>query len=104
VTVIGHQFRGEDRYPALGVVTANQMQVPLRDPAPAPAAFLTLLSADTDHSFWVPQLAGKTDLIPNRVNHTWIDPHQTGVYIGQCAHYCGTQHGKLLLRVSGDSP
>jgi cytochrome c oxidase subunit 2 len=65
---------------------------------------LKLLSADTDHSFWVPQLAGKTDLIPNRVNEMWLDPHQTGTYLGQCAQYCGTQHAKMLLRVSVDTP
>jgi cytochrome c oxidase subunit 2 len=57
------------------------------------------LSADTDHSFWVPQLGGKVDLIPNRTNQTWIDPHKTGIYLGQCAQYCGTQHAKMLLRV-----
>ena len=61
--------------------------------------FITLLSADMDHSFWVPRLAGKTDLIPNRTNHTWIDPHEAGLYLGQCAQYCGTQHAKMLLRV-----
>jgi cytochrome c oxidase subunit 2 len=65
---------------------------------------LKLLSADTDHSFWVPQLAGKTDLIPNHPNETWIEPHQTGVFLGQCAQYCGTQHAKMLLQVSVDSP
>jgi cytochrome c oxidase subunit 2 len=52
----------------------------------------------------VPQLAGKTDLIPNRSNHMWIDPHETGVYLGQCAQYCGTQHAKMLLRVYVDAP
>ena len=62
------------------------------------------LSADTDHSFWVPQLAGKTDLIPNRINSIWIDPHETGMFLGQCAQYCGTQHAKMLLRVYVDSP
>jgi cytochrome c oxidase subunit 2 len=51
----------------------------------------------------VPRLAGKTDLIPNRVNHTWIDPHNTGLYVGQCAQYCGTQHALMLLRVYVDS-
>jgi cytochrome c oxidase subunit 2 len=104
VTAIGHQFWWEFRYPALGIVTANELHVPVSDPAHPTPTFLKLLSADTDHSFWVPQLAGKTDLIPNRVNHTWIDPHQTGVYLGQCAQYCGTQHAKMLLRVSVDSP
>jgi len=65
---------------------------------------LKLLSADTDHSFWIPQLAGKTDLIPNRVNETWLDPHESGLFLGQCAQYCGTQHAKMLLRVYVDSP
>jgi cytochrome c oxidase subunit 2 len=49
-------------------------------------------------------LAGKTDLIPNRVNETWIDPHEVGLFLGQCAQYCGTQHAKMLLRVYVDTP
>ena len=49
-------------------------------------------------------LAGKTDLIPNRINSIWIDPHETGMFVGQCAQYCGTQHAKMLLRVYVDSP
>ena len=104
VTAIGHQFWWEFRYPALGIVTANELHIPVSDPAHPTPTFLKLLSADTDHSFWVPQLAGKTDLIPNRVNETWVDPHQTGVFLGQCAQYCGTQHAKMLLRVSVDDP
>jgi cytochrome c oxidase subunit II len=104
VVAIGHQFWWEYRYPALGVVTANELHVPVSDPSRPTPTFLTLLSADTDHSFWVPQLAGKTDLIPNHPNHTWIDPHETGIYVGQCAQYCGTQHAKMLLRVYVDSP
>jgi cytochrome c oxidase subunit II len=99
VIAIGHQFWWEYRYPGLGVVTANELHVPVSDPSNPTPTFLTLLSADTDHSFWVPRLAGKTDLIPNRTNHTWIDPHQAGLYIGQCAQYCGTQHSLMLLRV-----
>jgi cytochrome c oxidase subunit II len=51
----------------------------------------------------VPRLAGKTDLIPNHPNSMWIDPHETGLYLGQCAQYCGTQHAKMLLRVYVDS-
>jgi cytochrome c oxidase subunit 2 len=102
VAVIGHQFWWEIRYPALGVVTANELHVPVSDPTDPTPTFLTLISADTDHSFWVPRLAGKTDLIPNRVNHTWIDPHQAGLYVGQCAQYCGLQHAKMLLRVYVD--
>jgi cytochrome c oxidase subunit 2 len=104
VTAIGHQFWWEFRYPRLGIVTANELHVPVSDPADPTPTFLKLLSADTDHSFWVPQLAGKTDLIPNRVNETWMDPHRTGIYLGQCAQYCGTEHAKMLLRVSVDSP
>jgi cytochrome c oxidase subunit II len=103
VTAIGHQFWWEFRYPALGVVTANELHIPVSDPAHPTPTFLKLLSADTDHSFWVPQLAGKTDLIPNRVNEMWVDPHQTGIFLGQCAQYCGTQHAKMLLRVSVES-
>ncbi|MFZ3215031.1 MAG: cytochrome c oxidase subunit II [Candidatus Acidiferrales bacterium] len=99
VTVIGHQFWWEYRYPKLGVVTANELHVPVSDPAHPTPTFITLLSADTDHSFWVPRLTGKTDLIPNRTNNTWIDPHEAGIYLGQCAQYCGTQHAKMLLRV-----
>src|SRR6202162_2311468 len=104
VIVIGHQFWWEFRYPALGVVTANELHIPVSDPAHPTPTFLKLLSADTDHSFWVPQLAGKTDLIPNRVNEMWMDPHRTGLFLGQCAQYCGTEHAKMLLRVSVESP
>jgi cytochrome c oxidase subunit 2 len=99
VTVIGHQYWWEYRYPDLNVVTANELHVPVSDPAHPTPTFLTLLSADTDHSFWVPRLAGKTDLIPNHPNSMWIDPHETGLYLGQCSQYCGVQHAKMLLRV-----
>jgi cytochrome c oxidase subunit 2 len=99
VIAIGHQFWWEYRYPGLGVVTANELHVPVSDPNNPTPTLITLLSADTDHSFWVPRLAGKTDLIPNHPNSMWIDPHEIGVYLGQCAQYCGTQHAKMLLRV-----
>jgi cytochrome c oxidase subunit 2 len=103
VIAVGHQFWWEYRYPGLGVVTANELHVPISDPAAPRPTFITLLSADTDHSFWIPRLGGKTDLIPNRVNRTWIDPYEAGLYLGQCAQYCGTQHAKMLLRVYVDS-
>jgi cytochrome c oxidase subunit 2 len=103
VTAIGHQFWWEFRYPGLGIVTANELHVPVSDPFHPRPTFLKLLSADTDHSFWVPQLAGKTDLIPNRINEMWMDPQHAGIYLGQCAQYCGTQHAKMLLRVVVDS-
>jgi cytochrome c oxidase subunit 2 len=99
VVAIGHQFWWEYRYPELGVVTANELHVPVSDTNHPTPTFIKLLSADTDHSFWVPRLAGKTDLIPNHPNSMWIDPHEIGLYLGQCAQYCGTQHAKMLLRV-----
>jgi cytochrome c oxidase subunit II len=103
VIVTGHQYWWEYRYPDLKITAANELHVPVSDPAHPTPTFLTLLSADTDHSFWVPRLAGKTDLIPNHPNSMWIDPHETGLFLGQCAQYCGTQHAKMLLRVYVDS-
>lgn len=103
VTAVGHQFWWEYRYPQYGFVTANELHVPVSDPAHPTPTFIRLLSADTDHSFWIPRLAGKTDLIPNHPNNTWIDPHETGLYLGQCASYCGTQHAMMLLRVYVES-
>jgi len=104
VIAVGHQYWWEFRYPKLGVVTANELHVPVSNPSNPTPTFVKLLSADTDHSFWVPQLAGKTDLIPNRENSIWIDPHAAGMYVGQCAQYCGIQHAKMLLRVYADTP
>jgi cytochrome c oxidase subunit 2 len=104
VTAIGHQYWWEFRYPKLGIVTANELHIPVSDPANPNPTFLNLLSADTDHSFWVPELAGKTDLVPNHPNRMWMDPHRTGIFLGQCAQYCGVQHAKMLLRISVDSP
>lgn len=104
VTVVGHQFWWEFRYPKLGIVTANELHIPVSDVNHPSPSYLKLMSADVDHSFWVPQLAGKTDLIPNRVNEMWIDPLQTGLYLGQCAQFCGMEHAKMLLRVYVDTP
>jgi cytochrome c oxidase subunit 2 len=104
VTVIGHQFWWEFRYPKLGVVTANELHVPVSDPAKPTPTYLAMSSADVTHSFWVPRLAGKMDAIPNRINTMWIDPQRPGLYLGQCAQYCGTQHAKMLLRVIAQTP
>ena len=104
VTVIGHQFWWEYRYPKYGVVTANELHVPVSDPAHPLPTYLEMTSADTDHSFWVPRLAGKMDLIPNRINTMWIDPDKAGLYLGQCGQYCGVEHAKMLLRVYAQSP
>jgi cytochrome c oxidase subunit 2 len=104
VTVIGHQFWWEFRYPKYGVVTANELHIPVSsDKVPKPT-FLKLTSADVNHSFWIPQLAGKTDLIANHINTMWLDPNTPGLYLGQCAQFCGAQHAMMLLRVYADTP
>ncbi len=99
VNVVGHQWWWEIRYPDLGIVTANELHVPVSDSERPRRTVLKLQSADVAHSFWVPQLGGKTDLIPNRDNYMWFDPRETGVYRGNCAEYCGTQHAHMLIRV-----
>ena len=99
ITLVGHQWWWEIRYPKLGVVTANEIHLPVSDAANPVPAFITLESVDVAHSFWVPQLAGKMDVIPNKTNRVWIDPQTPGLYVGQCAEYCGLQHAGMLLRV-----
>ena len=99
ITVVGHQFWWEVRYPKYGIVTANEIHVPVDE-----ATYFKLLSADVVHSFWVPELAGKTDCIPNHVNNTWIFPHKAGLYLGQCSQFCGAEHAKMLLRVYVQTP
>jgi len=103
VRVIGHQWWWEFRYPVLGIATANELHVPVSDLATPAPTFLDLESADVAHSFWVPRLAGKTDVIPNKKNTMWIDPHVPGTYLGQCAEFCGTEHAMMLLRVVVES-
>jgi cytochrome c oxidase subunit II len=104
VVVIGHQFWWEYRYPTLGVVTANELHIPVSDSTHPTPTYLVMSSADTNHSFWIPRLAGKMDVIPNKVNIMWMDPPSPGLYLGQCAQYCGTQHAKMLLRVYAETP
>ena len=105
VTAIGHQFWWEFRYPALGIVTANELHIPVSDPANPIPTYLKLLSADTDHSFWVPQLAGKTDLIPNRVNEMWMDPAPRRVFSwGSARNIAARSTRKCCLRVIGGQP
>jgi cytochrome c oxidase subunit 2 len=89
VTAIGHQYWWEFRYPKLGVVTANEVHIPVSAPANPTPTFLTLLSADTDHSFWIPELAGKTDLIPNHPNGMWMDPQRTGIFLASARNTAG---------------
>lgn len=104
VTVVGHQFWWEFRYPQYNVVTANELHVPLSSKEAPRPTFMKLTSADVMHSFWVPQLDGKTDVLPNRVNEMWIDPQEPGLFVGQCAQFCGPEHAKMLLRVYVDTP
>ncbi len=104
VTVIGHQFWWEFRYPAQHITTANELHIPVSDTSTSQPTFMKLTSADVIHSFWVPRLSGKIDLLPNRINEMWMDPHTPGLYVGQCAQFCGVQHAKMLLRVYVDTP
>ncbi|MFO0845358.1 MAG: cytochrome c oxidase subunit II [Gemmataceae bacterium] len=115
VTVIGHQWWWEYVYEKYGddeiraadgqpLVTANELRVPASESGVKRPILLTLKSADVAHSFWVPRLTGKTDLIPGKVNTTWFQTDRPGTYLGQCAEYCGTQHANMLLRVVVDSP
>lgn len=104
VTVVGHQFWWEIRYPGFQVTTANELHVPVSTPSAPTPTFIKLTSADVIHSFWVPRLAGKVDLFPNQINEVWISPEATGLYEGQCAQFCGTEHAKMLLRVYADTP
>jgi len=100
VRVVGNQWWWEIRYPQLGIVTANELHVPVSDAARPMRTFITLESADVIHSFWIPQLAGKTDVIPGKTNRSWIEPRKPGTYVGQCAEFCGVQHAWMLLRVT----
>jgi cytochrome c oxidase subunit 2 len=104
VTVVGHQWWWEFRYPDLGIVTANELHVPVSAPAARRPTFLRLESVDVIHSFWIPQLNGKTDVVPNHPNTMWVEPLQTGAYYGQCAEYCGTQHANMQIRVFVHTP
>ncbi len=90
IEVIGHQWWWEFRYSDLGVVTANEMHVPV-----GRTVNLRLTSADVIHSFWVPQFAGKRDLFPKKHNPLWFKAAVTGTFTGQCAEFCGEQHGRM---------
>jgi cytochrome c oxidase subunit 2 len=109
VTVVGRQWWWEYNYDhyngePLGFTTANELHVPVSSGGTPRRVYLTLKTADVCHSFWVPRLAGKTDLIPGRTNHMSFEPQKTGLFVGQCAEYCGTQHANMLLRVAVDTP
>ncbi len=110
VTVVGHQWWWEYRYDTydgrdLGITTANELHIPVSEPGqPQRPVYLNLQSADVCHSFWVPRLGGKTDLLPGRSNQMWLQADRPGLFLGQCAEYCGTQHANMLIRVVAESP
>ena len=101
VEVIGHQWWWEYRYPKLGVITANEMVVPVGQ-----MINLRMWSADVLHSWWSPQLASKRDVFPifpntknKKINPLWFTADSVGEYSGQCAELCGIQHGRMGLKV-----
>lgn len=99
VRVVGHQWWWSIDYPEYGFSTANELRIPVGRPVR-----VTLESADVIHSFWVPRLAGKVDVVPNRANTMWFQADEPGVYYGQCAEYCGTSHANMRLRVQALEP
>jgi cytochrome c oxidase subunit 2 len=98
VTVTGHQWWWEFEYPELGVVTANELHMPV-----GRVVNFSLESADVIHSFWVPKIGGKRDNIPGRTNELWLQGDVPGVYSGQCAELCGDSHANMRFTVIVES-
>jgi cytochrome c oxidase subunit 2 len=98
VDVIGHQWWWEFRYrdvtPSDWVTSPNEMHIPVGVPV-----VIRAMSPDVIHSFWVPNLEGKRDLIPGMITHTWIQADTPGIYRGQCAEFCGYEHAKMAFFV-----
>ncbi len=94
VEAIGHQWWWEFRYPDQKVVTADEMVIPVNT-----VVDVKLMSNNVIHSFWVPELAGKTDDIPGRTNVMWLKANNTGVFRGECTEYCGQQHANMNFQV-----
>jgi len=93
VTVTGHQFWWEYRYDDLGITTANELRLPAGRPVE-----LTLKSVDVIHSFWIPALGGKTDVVPGRMNHMHYEADAPGEYPGQCTEFCGASHANMRAK------
>jgi cytochrome c oxidase subunit 2 len=98
VQAIGHQWWWEFNYTGQGLVTANELHLPV-----GKTVEILTSSKDVVHSFWVPKLAGKMDAFPGRENLIWFTPEKTGVYYGQCAEFCSTSHANMRFRVVVDS-
>jgi cytochrome c oxidase subunit II len=94
VHVIGRQWWWEVRYPHHQIETANEIHIPAGQPVR-----IVLSSDDVIHSFWVPELHGKLDLVPGMTNEFWLQADQPGVYLGECAEFCGIQHAKMRFLV-----
>ena len=94
IEVTGHQWWWEFSYPEYGFTTANELHIPA-----GRQVYLTMSSADVIHSFWVPQLAGKRDLVPGRETNLKIEADEPGLYLGQCAEFCGLAHADMRFRV-----
>jgi cytochrome c oxidase subunit 2 len=103
ISVTGRMWWWEVRYrdSATGTefATANEIRIPTGQPV-----YLALTSTEVIHSFWVPQLAGKTDMLPGRMQHLLLSAGRPGVYRGQCAEYCGEQHALMALLVVAQPP
>ncbi len=99
ITVRGHQWWWEFQYPSLDVVTANELHVPA-----GRAVALTLDGPDVIHSFWVPKLGGKRDVVPGRLNRLFFTPTTPDEYRGQCAEFCGVSHANMGMRIVVDAP
>lgn len=94
IEVIGHQWRWEIRYPALGIAAVDRLVIPA-----GRAVDFHVGSADVIHGFWIPRLGGKIDAIPGRTNVLRLRADRPGHYRGQCAEFCGTGHAHMVLAV-----
>ena len=99
VRVTGHQWFWEVSYPGTRAVTANEIHIPART-----RVLVVAKTADVIHSFWVPQLNRKIDMIPGRTNRVLLDADEPGVYRGQCAEFCGLQHAHMAMKVFAQPP
>lgn len=99
VTVSARQWWWEFRYPQLDVVTANELHLPV-----GRTVYFTLEGPDVIHSFWIPSLGGKRDVVPGRVNTLRIRPDVVGEYWGQCAEFCGVAHAYMGMRAIVETP
>jgi cytochrome c oxidase subunit 2 len=103
IVVTGNQWWWDVQYdnpnPSLQVRTANELHIPVGRPVG-----VSLLATDVIHSFWIPSLQGKIDLVPGRLNQLWLQADKPGIYRGQCAEYCGAQHAKMAFVVVAEAP